>query len=317
MERGTEDRRDRFDGLQRRVEALERRLNAALPRPLKVGAGVLYLHTTRGSDRLDALADRPCWVRWGDLAIALTLAVQAAALALVTAGAVVALGRDRATALNEPANTVAIPGLNEFIPVAAAGYVVAALVAATVVHEGGHAVACRRAGVPVREWGVALLFGVVPLAAYVLTGDELDDAPRRARLRVYAAAVANNLVLAGVAFLVLLAPVTASPMDAYLTYFGWALTGGGPPTPAAVAALGPVTNLAFWTALLSANVGLLNALPVSVLDGGRVRSLSLAALADRADAPLSGRTRRAVVNAAGAFAVVAVVLAVFGPLLPV
>ncbi len=308
MDRGIDGFRDRF-------ESAERRLNDSLPGPLKIGAGVLYLHTARGSDRLDALADRPLWDRWHDLAIALLLAVQAAALALVTVGAVIALGQERATALNEPANTVAIPGLNEFMPLAAAAYVVAALVAATVVHEGGHAIACRRAGIPIQEWGIALLFGVVPLAAYVLPADELDGTQRRTRLRVFAAGVANDLVLAAVAFAVLLAPVTATPTDAYLTYFGWALTGGAPPTPAAVAALGPVTNLAFWTALLSANFGLLNALPISVLDGGRVLSLSLDALAERVGVPLSGRARRAVVNGAGTFAVVAVVLAVFGPLL--
>lgn len=308
----------RLPGARRVVDWLDRaeaRLNDALPAPLKVGAFVLYLHSTRTSERLDALADRPLWDRWGDAAVALLLAVQAVGLAVVLAGAALALGQRRATAMNDPANTVAIPGVNAFMPLASAPYVVGALVAATVVHEGGHAVACRRAGVPVREWGVALLGGVVPLAAYVLPTGALDDGPRRTRMRVYASGVANNLVLAAAAAAVLAAPVTGSLLDAYLTYFGWALTGGTPPDAAAVAALGPVTNAAFWTVLLSGNLALLNALPVAVLDGGYVLSMALDALGERVGRPLAPSARRAAVNAVGAVTVVAVVVAVVGPYL--
>jgi len=168
--------------------------------------------------------------------------------------------------VNDPANAVAIPGLNEFMPLAVGGDVVLA----TAVHEGAHAVACRREGIPVEEWGVALLGWVLPVAAYVLPGDELDAAPPRSRIRVFAAGVLVNLVLGAIALAGLFAPPTAGPVEAYLTYFGWVLVGGSPPTAASVGALGPATNLLFWTALLSGNLAAMNALPVGVLDGGRV-----------------------------------------------
>lgn len=297
-----------------RVDALESRLNDRLPPGLRVGVLTLYWYSTRSSRRFDRLATRPGWRRWLDAAVAVLLAVQVAGLAVVGLAAVRALGQASATALNRPENTVAIPGLNEFMPLASTPYIVAALLVATLVHEGGHALACRAADVPVREWGVALLFGVVPLAGYVLPGDELDAAPARTRLRVYAVGVFHNLLVTALACAVLASPLTASPLGAFVAYFGWAAVGGTPPTAETVARLGALTNLAFWTALLNANFGMLNALPVSVLDGGRVLSLSLARLTDRAGVTLSPRARRATVHAASVAVVALVVVALFAPL---
>ncbi|WP_306054869.1 site-2 protease family protein [Natronococcus wangiae] len=296
-----------------RFDAVEERINESLPRRLKIGAGVLYLHTSAGSDHLDALADRPVWDRWHDLSIGLLLACQVAVLGVVLAGAWIALQQPEPTAMNAPENAIAIPGVNAFMPLAAAPYVIGALVIATVVHELGHAIACRREGVPLREVGVALLFGVVPLAAYVLPGEELDDASRQARLRVFAAGVANNLVVTVAALAVLLAPFTGTATGAYTLYFGWALIGGAPPTAGSIAALGAATNLAFWTAFLSANFGLLNALPVAVLDGGRVLSLVLEEGGERIGRPLSAWRRQVVVHVAGVVAVLAVAVAILGP----
>ena len=306
-----------LDALRDRHAALERRCNEALPSSLKLGAGVLYVHTSRGGQQLDAMAAPDWWDRWHDAAIVAILALQFAGLALVVVGAGLALGQERATALNDPVNVVANPGLNEFMPLVAAPFVVAALLLSTVVHEAGHAIATRRAGVEVREYGVALLLGVVPLAAYVLPAYELDEASRRARLRVFAAGATNNLVLAVVALFVLALPWTASAAEAYLVYFGWALTGGEAPATAQILELGVVSNLAFWTALLSANFGILNALPVAVLDGGRVFVCSLEAASERTGIALSERTQRATLHVLGSVAVLAVVVAVIGPHLPV
>ncbi|UPW00724.1 site-2 protease family protein [Halorussus gelatinilyticus] len=304
--------------LRARLDALEARVNDALPGPVKVGFLTLYLFSTASADRFDALASRPAWDRWADAGVATLLTLQVGGMALVAGAARQALGRTRATALNDPVNTVALPGVNEFMPLAAAPYVVAGLVVATVVHEAGHALVCRRANVAVTEWGVALLFGVLPLAAYVLPDETIDDASVRTKLRMYAVGAFHNVVVAVVALAVLASPLSAgSPLSAYLTYFGWALTGGSPPTAATVASLGVLTNLAFWLALLNANFALLNALPVSVFDGGRVLALALRASADRFGVPLSPLAESAVVHGASLLAVALVVVAVLGPALPV
>ncbi len=297
-----------------RVEAVEDRINARLPPSLKIGFGVLYWFSTRKSARFDGFADQSAVRRWSDLAI-LTLAVlQVGTLALVTVAAGNAVGREP-TALNDPVNTIAIPGVNEFMPLSSTPYIVLGLVVATVVHEGGHALACRAEGVPVEEWGVALLGGVVPLAGYVLPDDALDEAPARTRMRVFALGVQHNLVVTVLAGAVLVSSLTATPTEAFLTYFGWAATGGQAPTAAAVAALGPLTNACFWLVLLNANVGLLNALPIGPLDGGRVLAESIDAVGARLAYAVPPTVKRLALYGTSGFVVGLLVVAILGPYL--
>jgi Zn-dependent protease len=310
MDRG----RAAIDAVAARVERVEDRINGVLPAPLKVGLGVLYWYSTRTSARFDRAADTDGVRRWCDLAIWTLLVLQVGSLLLVSVAAVTALNQSP-TALNDPVNTIAIPGVNAFMPLASAPYVIVALVVATVVHEGGHALACRATGVPVREWGVALLAGVVPLAGYVLPDDALDEADSRTRMRVFALGVQHNLVVTVLAGAVHLSSLTASPTEAFVTYFGWAAVGGTPPTAASVAALGPLTNACFWLVLLNANVGLLNALPVVPMDGGRVLSELVDAAADRAGYALSPRVRDGAVYALSVAVAGLVVVAIVGPYL--
>lgn len=304
----------RIGRVRDRVAAVEDRINARLPPSLKIGLGVLYWFSTRTSKQFDRFADRPAVRRWSDLAIAVLVVMQVGTLVLVAVAAGNALGREP-TALNDPVNTIAIPGVNEFMPLASTPYIVLGLVVATVVHEGGHALACRAEGVPVEEWGVALLGGVVPLAGYVLPDDALDEAGARTRMRVFALGVQHNLVVTALAGAVLLSPLTAPPMAAFLTYFGWAATGGQAPTAAAVAALGPLTNACFWLVLLNANVGLLNALPIGPLDGGRVLAESIDAVGDRVDYAVPPLCKRLTVYATSGVVVGLLVVAIVGPYL--
>lgn len=298
-----------------RIEGVEAAINERLPGPLKIGALTLYWYSTRSSDRLDRLADHSLWARWSDASILTLAAVQVFGIALIALAAIQALGQQQATALNDPVNTVAIPGLNAFMPLASTPYIVLALVVATVVHEGGHAVGCRAADVDVEEWGLALLLGVVPLAGYVLPGDELDDASIRAQLRVFSIGVFHNLLVTAVAVAILLLPWVPGPRTTFVAYFGWAVGGGPAPTAATVAELGAVANAAFWLALLNANFGLLNALPISVLDGGRVLSLSLTHLDHATALDLTPRTRWLALHGASVAVVTLVVVAVLAPLL--
>ena len=297
-----------------RIEAVEDRINARLPASLKIGLGVLYWFSTRKSARFDAFADQPAVRRWCDLATVTLLILQVGTLALVTVAAGNALGREP-TALNDPVNTIAIPGVNEFMPLASTPYIVLGLVVATVVHEGGHALACRAEGVPVEEWGVALLGGVVPLAGYVLPDDALDEADARTRMRVFSLGVQHNLAVTVIAGAVLLSSLTASPTEAFLTYFGWAATDGTAPTAAAVAALGPLTNACFWLVLLNANVGLLNALPVGPLDGGRVLGESIDAVGARVAYTVPPVAKRLAIYGTSSAVVGLLVVAIVGPYL--
>lgn len=307
--------RGRIQSHRDRLDELSAAIDDRLPEPLKLGLGTLYVYSTRQSALVDRLATHRWWRRWTDLSIVVLLVLQAVGLAVIALAAVQALGQTGTTALNDPANTIAIPGLNAFMPLASTPYVVGGLVVATVVHEAGHAIACRAEDLPVEEWGVALLLGVVPLAGYVLPSEELDDAPVRSRMRVYAVGVFHNLLVAMAAYAVLLSPLTGTPAEAFVAYFGWAAAGGSAPTAATVASLGALTNLAFWLALLNVNFGLLNALPVSILDGGRVVSLSLESTSDRFGLGLSAGTRSLLVHTSSVVVVVLVGVAIVGPYL--
>jgi membrane-associated protease RseP (regulator of RpoE activity) len=292
---------------------IKRSVDERLPDGVRLGAFALYLHTRRGLPVVDRVAAWDGWDRYHDVGVAVLVGLQAVVVGLIALTAWIALtGSMEPTAANDPKNAVAIPGVNEFMPLSAAVYVVAGLVLATGIHELGHAVACRREGVRVEEWGVALLLGVIPVAGYVLPDEDgIERASVRTRLRVFSVGVFNNVLVAAVALGALLTPLTADPVAVYVEYFGWALTGATPPSAASIAALGPVSNLLFWTAFLSANVALINALPIGILDGGRVLKL----LVDRASecVSVSPRTTRVAVRVVGVCTALLVVVTVFGP----
>lgn len=295
--------------LQRRIEAVETACNERLPPFLKVGLLTLYAFSTRGESHVDRVADRGPWRRWHDLGVGILVACGLGAVAAVGWVAIIALTTDaESTAANDPQNMVAIPGVNEFMPLAAAGYVVLGLLVATVVHEGGHAISLRVDDLPIDELGVALLFGVVPLAAYVKPTEAVDDAPARARLRLFAAGVANNVAVTVLVVLGFLVVGLDTVADAYLVYFGWLYTAAAPPTATDVASLGVVVNTLFWVGFMNANLALFNALPIWPLDGGKVFRIGVEELVgDGAAGP------RSVVAGASVATAAVVLLALFGP----
>lgn len=87
---------------------------------------------------------------------------------------------------------LAIPGFNPIMPLS---YGIVALVIAMVVHELGHGIQARVNGMRVDSSG--LLYGVVPLGAFVEPNeDDLNNAPRKAQMDVYAAGITVNTIVA-------------------------------------------------------------------------------------------------------------------------
>ena len=85
---------------------------------------------------------------------------------------------------------VAVPGINPVIPL---GWGVVAFVVSLVIHEFGHGLLARGHGMRVRSFGL-LQLGPLPLGAFAEPqSDELMRAPRRERLRMFAAGPATNL----------------------------------------------------------------------------------------------------------------------------
>lgn len=95
---------------------------------------------------------------------------------------------------------VAIPGINPMIPL---GWGAMAFIVALVIHEFGHGLLARAHGMRIRAFGL-LQLGPLPLGAFAEPQyEELHRAPRRERMRMFAAGPATNLFAAFVCLLMI------------------------------------------------------------------------------------------------------------------
>ena len=198
-----------------------------LPESIRVSGPITTVHTKRGRVLLDRLsAPRRFWRAYGNAGIGAALVVMAASFLLVVVSGIASLQEPQATALRQPQNALVIPGVNEFLPLAAAGYIVLALLVGLVVHEGGHGLFCRVGDIDIESLGL-VFFTILPIGAFVEPKEESRAAADRgAQTRMFAAGVTNNFVVAILAFVVLFGPVIGSVavVDGY--HVGGALPGG-------------------------------------------------------------------------------------------
>ena len=102
--------------------------------------------------------------------------------------------------LPRQASSLLFPGLNPVIPL---GWGALAFIISLVIHELGHGLLARGHGMRIRSFGL-LQLGPLPLGAFAEPqSDELLRAPRRERLRMFAAGPATNIFAAFVMFLLL------------------------------------------------------------------------------------------------------------------
>ena len=105
------------------------------------------------------------------------------------------------TAVNELRNVLAIPGVNDFIPLTIA--VLLGLIATMVVHEFGHAILCRIEGIRVRAMGI--LIPVIPIGAFVEPDEEdQEKTTGLPKMRMFGAGITNNIVVGVLCFVLLI-----------------------------------------------------------------------------------------------------------------
>ena len=191
--------------------AMALRTRGLLPDSIRVSGPITTLHTGRGRDFLDWLATpKRFWRAWGNLGVGFGLVILAGSFLLVVVGAIQAVRNPQPTALNQPRNVLAIPGVNDFLPLSVAPEIVTGLVLGLIVHEGGHGLMCRVEDIDIESVGLAFLT-VLPVGAFVEPDEKnLRLADRGAQIRMYTAGVTNNFALALVALLVLFGPVIGS-----------------------------------------------------------------------------------------------------------
>ena len=206
-------------------------LNATgrLPDYIKFSGPITTIHTQRGKQVLTRLAaPRRFWRAWGNLGLGVGLVVMAGSFLLVAFSAYQAVVNPQPSALNEPRNALAIPGVNDFLPLSVAPEIVLGLALGLIVHEGGHGLFCRVEGIDIKSMGLAML-AVVPIGAFVEPNEEqLLRSDRGVQTRMYAAGVTNNFALSFIALLLLFGPVAGS-----IAVVGGAPVGGALPGSAA------------------------------------------------------------------------------------
>jgi membrane-associated protease RseP (regulator of RpoE activity) len=187
------------------------RARGLLPESVRVSGPIVTLHTKKGRAFLDWLAaPRRFWRAWGNFGVGIAVVVMFGAAAAVFSSALAAIDQPDRTAFSNPQNALVIPGVNDFLPLAAAPEIVFGLVVGLVVHEGGHGLLCRVEDIDIDSMGLAFL-SVFPIGAFVEPDeDSRNAASRGSQTRMFAAGVTNNFLVTFLAFLLLFGPVAGS-----------------------------------------------------------------------------------------------------------
>ncbi|MFB6201487.1 MAG: site-2 protease family protein [Halorhabdus sp.] len=182
-----------------------------LPGSIHVSGPITTIHTERGKALLDRLGRHRRFFRaWANVGVGFGLVVMVGMFLVVVFSGLASFSQPDANPIQEPTNALVIPGLNDFLPLAAAPEIVFGLAVGMIVHEGGHGLLCRVEGIDIDSMGLAL-FTLVPIGAFVQPDEESQRAADRgARTRMFAAGVTNNFALTVVALVVLFGPVAGS-----------------------------------------------------------------------------------------------------------
>jgi membrane-associated protease RseP (regulator of RpoE activity) len=188
-------------------------------RGLTAWGPVIFWRTSRGQNLLDRLG-RPkrLWRIVASAGVPLVILSMAYFLALVLLmGYLMVSSPPEPSSYNAPRNILLIPGINQFIPLIAW----IGLFVTLVVHEFAHGILAKVEGIKVKSMGLAFLGA--PIAAFVEPDDEelfgSAQKPaivsRKARIRILAAGVISNFLVAVVAIALFFGPVIGaiSPVD--------------------------------------------------------------------------------------------------------
>jgi len=188
--------------------ALEAR--GLLPSSFNVSGPILTVHTKRGRALLEWLASPTrFWRAWGNLGVGAALVIMVGAFVTVLLSAISTVSQPQAAGFVRPQDALVIPGVNQFLPWAAAADIVVGLVVGLVVHEGGHGLLCRVEDIEIESMGIALL-AFIPMGAFVQPDEESQEsAARGSKARMFAAGVTNNFFVTVVSFVLLFGIVSS------------------------------------------------------------------------------------------------------------
>jgi len=166
---------------------------------------ILMARTNRGKSLLEYVSrNRKFWRGFGELSIWVCFLFMAAVVYLISASLVSSL-RNPPTDVLPATDVLLIPGVTSFVPF---WWPIIALVIALLIHEYSHGIQARAHGMEVRNFGL-LLIGPLPVGAFAEPEHlDMSIAPRRERIRLYAAGPSIN-ILATYIVLILLSSTAA------------------------------------------------------------------------------------------------------------
>ena len=178
---------------------------------------VLMVRTTHGQRFLERISsNRRFWRAFGEFSIWLCLLAMLGVVVMLISGAIRTVQAPPEDYL-PASDLLLIPGVTSFVPF---WWPVLALVFALVIHEYSHGIQARAHGMQVRSFGL-LLAGPIPVGAFAEPQmHEMVRAPRRERMRLYAAGPSINIIATYIALIMLSAAASglvASHSGVYAT----------------------------------------------------------------------------------------------------
>ncbi len=166
----------------------------------RVLGAILMLRTRKGKVLLDKISRKKSfWRAYGEFSIWLCFLVMIGVVMLLFLGAIL-------TAISPPeeylpaSDLLLIPGVTSFVPF---WWPALALIVALVIHEYSHGIQARAHGMRLRSFGL-LLVGPIPIGAFAEPEEaEMNRAPRRDRMRLFAAGPSINILATYVVLIVL------------------------------------------------------------------------------------------------------------------
>ena len=161
---------------------------------------ILMLRTKQGQKILDLISSkRKFWRIYGEISIWVCFIVMLGVILLL----LLSFGTSVTNPSNDPIppqDLLLIPGITSFVPF---WWPVLALIIAIVIHEYSHGKQARAHGMRIRSFGL-LLVGPLPMGAFAEPEqEEMHRAPRRDRMRLFAAGPSINLVATYVVIILL------------------------------------------------------------------------------------------------------------------
>jgi membrane-associated protease RseP (regulator of RpoE activity) len=184
---------------------------------INITGPILSIRSQFGIKTVDYISSKfkKIWVLWGNLGVLMSILTALLSVFFLSVSVFAILTNPTDVGIQGPTDLVVIPGVNRFLPLAAAPEIIIGLLIGMIVHEGGHAIYCKIGDINIKSTGI-ILASFIPLGAFVEPDEEEQfNADLKSQLRMYAAGIMNNYAVFFISllFLMLIVSTFISPIS--------------------------------------------------------------------------------------------------------